>query len=135
MRAASRDLLFICLNTFVVVVSTHKQCNVKPLPSFISIVFNLPKFIVSSTSSSSSKNPLLNPITRSRTLFYLSIRDSSVTPRRGPRRSTVGYGQTVDLGEDEEEGLLGRPGDVSVGMKGLPPRWWDYHFSGVKACL
>jgi hypothetical protein len=47
MRAASRDLLFICLNTFVVVVSTHKQCNVKPLPSFISIVFNLPKFIVS----------------------------------------------------------------------------------------
>ena len=61
------------------------------------------------------------PVTRSRTLFFLSIRDSSVTPRRGPKRSAgVQYGNTLDVAEDEEEGLLGR---TSVDMKRLPPKW------------
>ena len=65
----------------------------------------------------SSAGPSNGPITRSRTLFYLSIRDSSVTPRRGPKRSEREYGSRVDEG-DEEEGLIGHRD-----TKGLPPKW------------
>lgn len=77
----------------------------------------------SSTSALASSS---KPITRSRTLFYLSIRDSSITgySRRGPRRSNAGYGDTVDVAEDEQDGLIGgRDGSFGVGVKGLPPKW------------
>jgi len=38
------------------------------------------------------------------------------------------YGDTVDVAEDEEQGLIGgKEGGLSV--KGLPPKWW------VDACL
>ncbi|ORY34566.1 t-SNARE [Naematelia encephala] len=78
--------------------------------------------------SSAGAGPSTQPITRSRTLFYLSIRDSSAPsyPQR-QRRSHVQYGDTIDVAEDDQEALLGggRPGDVSVGTKGLPPRWVD----------
>ena len=71
--------------------------------------------------------PQAEPVTRSRTLFYLSIRDSSITPHRGPKRSAAGYGNTLDVGEDEEDGLLpgagGKGGTIRVDMKGLPPKW------------
>ncbi|CAD6565083.1 MAG: hypothetical protein TREMPRED_000809 [Tremellales sp. Tagirdzhanova-0007] len=79
----------------------------------------------SSTTASSSQS---QPITRSRTLFYLSIRDSSVTTynRRGPRRAPAQYGDTVDVADDEQDGLIGgRDGSVGVGMRRLPPKWVD----------
>jgi syntaxin 16 len=74
------------------------------------------------SSSSTTSHPANQPITRSRTLFYLSIRDSSVTPRRGPRRSAATYGLTNDIAEEEDEGLLGGP-STRVDVKGLPPKW------------
>lgn len=95
------------------------------------VMFN-PYLPSSPASSSTSALPHSGPITRSRTLFYLSIRDSSITgygrrksrPVRGKRE----YGDTVDVAEDEEQGLIGgKEGGLSV--KGLPPKWW------VDACL
>ncbi|ORX37535.1 t-SNARE [Kockovaella imperatae] len=78
-----------------------------------------PTFGQTSNASSSSASTLTG-ITRSRTLFYLSIRDSSITPRRGPKRSPEGqYGNRMDA-TDEEEGLLG-----ARDTKGLPPKWVD----------
>jgi syntaxin 16 len=56
-------------------------------------------------------------------LFYLSVRDSSITPRR---RSRVQYGDTVDVADDEEEHLMGgRAGATAVDFNGLPPKWVD----------
>ncbi|KAK8849831.1 hypothetical protein IAR55_005167 [Kwoniella newhampshirensis] len=86
---------------------------------------------------SNSRNTNVNnteaiPITRSRTLLYLSIRDSSTTSyssgRRASKRAHRQYGDTVDVstGEEEEEGLIGgSSGSWNVDMKGLPPKWVD----------
>jgi hypothetical protein len=59
-------------------------------------------------------------VTRSRTLFYLSIRDS-ITPTHNRGRIKTGqYGDTLDIADNEEEERLiegtGRG-------KGLPPKW------------
>ena len=89
------------------------------------------------------------PITRSRTLFYLSVRDSAgpstwdrPSPSSRPSRSKRGgarggqageeqYGARNDVGEEEER-LIGGSGDgdedIRGGRKGkgkavLPPRW------------
>ncbi|WVW87090.1 hypothetical protein I302_109147 [Kwoniella bestiolae CBS 10118] len=77
----------------------------------------------SSSSLPSSSNARYDqPITRSRTLFYLSVRDSSTTYSSRVRKSNRQYGDTVDIGDDEEQiGLMGS----SSGGKGLPPRWVD----------
>lgn len=72
------------------------------------------------------------PITRSRTLFYLSVRDSSSTSySRGRRRSARGagfrqdYGDTVDVADEEERvGLMGDAAGSSGSTDGgLPPKW------------
>jgi syntaxin 16 len=78
--------------------------------------------------SGSSAAQQAQPISRSRTLFYLSVRDSSVTTtfdrRRSQARGHVQYGDTVDVADDEQEGLIGgRDGEVGLDMKGLPPKW------------
>ncbi|WRT69855.1 uncharacterized protein IL334_006846 [Kwoniella shivajii] len=90
-----------------------------------SINFN--PFSKSSSSSSSSDQP----ITRSRTLFYLSVRDSSTTYSSKIRKSDRQYGDTIDVGNDDEEeqiGLIGasssQGGNWERG-KGLPPKWVD----------
>ncbi|OXC85500.1 syntaxin 16 [Cryptococcus neoformans] len=80
----------------------------------------------------SNYNPLLpnpdEPIIRSRTLFFLSIRDSNPFSRARPSRE---YGHQISLdddgdGEGEGERLIGgREGWKEVGMKGLPPKWVD----------
>ncbi|KAK4684161.1 syntaxin 16, partial [Tremellales sp. Uapishka_1] len=79
----------------------------------------------SPSSPASGSTPSSAPITRSRTLFYLSIRDSSTSTafsRKSPARRT--YGNTVDIGDDEEEiGLIG--GYTPGPERGLPPRWVD----------
>lgn len=77
------------------------------------------------------------PITRSRTLFYLSVRDSagpSTWSRRRPQqRAGQEYGERNDVGEEEER-LIGSGeddwGGAGVGRgkgkgkaKGLPPKW------------
>ncbi|RXK37502.1 syntaxin 16 [Tremella mesenterica] len=70
--------------------------------------------------NSPSSNPVVQPVTRSRTLFYLSIRDSSIpysSRRKGKGRQ---YGETLDVA-DEEQGLM----DGQDGRSGLPPRWVD----------
>ncbi|WWC92642.1 uncharacterized protein L201_007601 [Kwoniella dendrophila CBS 6074] len=89
----------------------------------------------SSFNPSSSFNPFSKsstssnqPITRSRTLFYLSVRDSSSTYLSQSRKSSRQYGDTIDiLGDDEEQiGLIGSPNSgVSGSGKGLPPKWVD----------
>ncbi len=62
------------------------------------------------------------PITRSRTLFYLSVRDSSsFGSGRTPRLAAAQYGDTVDVEDDERGGLLGS--HAQVNMQGLPPKW------------
>lgn len=84
------------------------------------------------------------PITRSRTLFYLSVRDSAgpstwdrptssrprIGGRRGSRKPNEEYGARNDV-DDEEERLIGGNGEeegFGAGRKGkgkatLPPRW------------
>ncbi|TXT10615.1 hypothetical protein VHUM_02120 [Vanrija humicola] len=63
-------------------------------------------------------------VTRSRTLFYLSVRDSSTfSSARGSRIAAAQYGDTVDVADDEQGRLLG--GAHRVDMNGLPPKWVD----------
>jgi syntaxin 16 len=70
------------------------------------------------------------PVTRSRTLFYLSVRDSSTfgapPHRRPPTSSAAQYGDIGD--EDDERGglLAGQSGSGGVQLgpgAGLPPKW------------
>lgn len=79
-------------------------------------------------SASSSKAAADAPVTRSRTLFYLSVRDSSSFSRpsaRGGIGSVAQYGDTVDVDDDERGGLLGRAPSHRVDMEhGLPPKWY-----------
>ncbi|KAL7419442.1 t-SNARE affecting a late Golgi compartment protein 2 [Cryptotrichosporon argae] len=65
----------------------------------------------------------LHPVTRSRTLFYLSVRDTSSFASSSSRRPTRAYGVDED-DEDEHQGLM-RGAAVGVDMKGLPPKWVD----------
>lgn len=72
--------------------------------------------------ASTSKTPAEQPVTRSRTLFYLSVRDSSsFGSARAPRLAAAQYGDTVDVEDDERGGLLGA--HARVNMQGLPPKW------------
>ena len=77
--------------------------------------------------NTSPKNGAVEPLTRSRTLFYLSIRDSSIplSSRKGKGRQ---YGDTLDVA-DEEEGLIG----AQDGRVGLPPRWCADKLVGSEA--
>ena len=79
------------------------------------------------SSSTSHPSPHLQPVTRSRTLFYLSIRDSSSTSysRRGPRNGSAQYGDTIDVADDEHEGLIG-------GNKALRPKWSVYTLCSLR---
>ena len=75
-----------------------------------------------SRSSSSPADQGQQPITRSRTLFYLSIRDSTApTHHRGTIKSGQ-YGDTIDVADNEEEERL-IEGSGPAGAKGLPPKW------------
>jgi syntaxin 16 len=65
------------------------------------------------------------PVTRSRTLFFLSIRDS-ITPTHGRGRGKIKvgqYGDTLDIADNEEEERL-IEGSGHGGGKGLPPKWY-----------
>jgi syntaxin 16 len=74
----------------------------------------------STTSPSSSAH---TPITRSRTLLFISYRDSSA---RVPRTSRIGrqYEDSYHLG-DENEGLINHQGTphTSIDVE-LPPKWY-----------
>ena len=113
------------------------RLDLTSLSSTLSPMSN-PYFPSSPASSSNPASPLASgtqPITRSRTLFYLSIRDSSVTSysRRGPKRAHAQYGDTVDVADDESEGLMGgRGGSGGVDMRGLPPKWWSECLDGER---
>lgn len=83
-------------------------------------------YLPSSSYASSSKQKIDDqPVTRSRTLFYLSVRDSSTFAhggaRGGPRLGAAQYGDTIDVDDDERGGLL--QSHARVDMKGLPPQW------------
>jgi hypothetical protein len=76
--------------------------------------------LMSRPSTSSPADISQQPVTRSRTLFYLSIRDS-ITPTHNRGTIKTGqYGDTLDIADNEEEERLiegtGRG-------KGLPPKW------------
>lgn len=86
-----------------------------------------------------SEEPTGPPITRSRTLYYLSVRDSSTTRARSRRyrsAGTGGYGDSEGglLGSgtgqyEERAGLMGDQGGrdgqlmIDVSGNGLPPKW------------
>jgi len=77
--------------------------------------------LMSRPSTSSPADTSIQPVTRSRTLFYLSIRDS-ITPTHNRGTIKTGqYGDTLDIADNEEEERLiegtGRG-------KGLPPKWY-----------
>ncbi|WWC73846.1 uncharacterized protein I206_107818 [Kwoniella pini CBS 10737] len=87
---------------------------------------NIPNlsFAPSSSFNPYSKSTPDGPITRSRTLFYLSVRDSSSTYSSKVRKSDRQYGDTIDIGDDEEQiGLIGN--SSTIPGKGLPPKWVD----------
>ncbi|KAJ9104355.1 hypothetical protein QFC19_003997 [Naganishia cerealis] len=94
--------------------------------------------------SASGLDPADIPITRSRTLYYLSVRDSTTTRARSRRyypgaTSEYGYdgGSVGDArfggrgAEEETAGLMdapvGREGDYTLDIQraGLPPKWVD----------
>jgi hypothetical protein len=92
--------------------------------------------IGSSSSTIQTQSPVpAQPTTRSRTLFYLSVRDSSGNSKRY-RRRRGGYGDDSGtsnlLGVEGEEraGLMGRE-ESAMGLEmnrdplssGLPPKW------------
>ncbi|WWD20460.1 hypothetical protein CI109_104936 [Kwoniella shandongensis] len=111
-------------NPYLPLSPSSSSTSFAPYPSYPSNSRN-------SNNNNSNNNNDSQPITRSRTLFYLSIRDSSTTSyptsRRASKRAHRQYGDTVDVstGEEEEEGLIGREGNWGVDMKGLPPKWVD----------
>lgn len=59
------------------------------------------------------------PITRSRTLFFLSVRDTSTF---GSRRNAPGPSYGADVADDDERGGLLREHRVDF-SQGLPPKW------------
>jgi len=77
--------------------------------------------LMSRPSTSSPADTSQQPITRSRTLFYLSIRDSIIPAHSRGSIKTGQYGDTLDIADNEEEERLiegtGRG-------KGLPPKWY-----------
>ncbi len=91
-------------------------------------------------SAAAGATPAGPPVTRSRTLFFLSIRDTTGGgggAGKRYRRKQDGYGEVGSIGEDEREGLIpgeGRGGSVALDMDGqggavggqgagLPPKW------------
>lgn len=83
------------------------------------------------------------PITRSRTLYYLSVRDSNASTTRSRRyRSRGTYGESegglMGPGAEERAGLMGddesgRGGQHAIDVQGsgLPPRWSVRMFFGL----
>lgn len=75
-----------------------------------------------STAGSSS----LSPTTRSRTLLFISYRDSSVRSTRFSR-SRTSYDEPYGA-EDEHETLINAsPGHVTLDVE-LPPKWYIYFY-------
>lgn len=58
------------------------------------------------------------PITRNRTLFFLSVRDTSTFGSRRPAGPSYG----ADVADDDERGGLLREHRVDL-SQGLPPKW------------
>lgn len=90
---------------------------------------NQSNYAASGPSGPSTPAPQAQPVTRSRTLFYLSVKDSSGPSYSRSRRRGKGvrqdYGDTVDVAEEEERvGLMGPERGLGPGEGGLPPRWY-----------
>lgn len=79
--------------------------------------------LMSRPSTSSPADTSIQPVTRSRTLFYLSIRDS-ITPTHNRGTIKTGqYGDTLDIADNEEEERLIEGNGRG---KGLPPKWYAF---------
>lgn len=97
-----------------------------------------------------STPPSFRPITRSRTLYFLSIRSTFGHPSTSSRTAYGGqYGQGAESDDDEAAGLMGsrsrprrdkgkgkeregtagRGGEVRIEMSGLPPIWSVLHLT------
>ena len=81
------------------------------------------------SSSSSSASSSLNPTTRSRTLLFISYRDSRAGASRSRRaRIITNYDDAQDDGDDEHERLINAdPGHISLDAE-LPPKWSVPHY-------
>jgi syntaxin 16 len=77
---------------------------------------------MSSSSSSTSQ-----PTTRSRTLLFISYRDSRARSSRFSRTRPPSSYDDTDIGSNEYEGLMNsQPGHVSLDVD-LPPIWCHFH--------
>ncbi|KAL6310328.1 t-SNARE [Sparassis latifolia] len=66
-----------------------------------------------------------NPTTRSRTLLFISYRDSRAGSSRFRRSRVVTHYTDASLDSDEQEGLINHePGHIAIDAD-LPPRWVD----------
>ena len=64
------------------------------------------------------------PTIRSRTLLFLSYRDSRTRSTRFSRpRHRPAY-DDLDPLDDEHQGLISSPSHVAVDVNELPPQWW-----------
>ncbi|OCH85808.1 t-SNARE [Obba rivulosa] len=66
-----------------------------------------------------------SPATRSRTLLFISYRDSRASSSRSRRSRFTTYDDNAPYGDDEHEHLIGAdPGHVAIDAP-LPPKWVD----------
>ena len=77
--------------------------------------------LMSSSSSSSSSLPV--PTTRSRTLLFISYRDSRASSSRFKRRVLFSYDESNPDGDEQDRLIEPDPGHVSIDAE-LPPQWY-----------
>lgn len=66
--------------------------------------------------------------TRSRTLLFLSYRDSTARSSRRSRSRIDSYPDPYAQDDDEREGLIsssGQPVHAAIEVDALPPKWWE----------
>ncbi len=77
--------------------------------------------------SSSSSSSSLNPTTRSRTLLFISYRDSRAGASRSRRARIITNYDAAHDDDDEHERLINaEAGHISIDAE-LPPKWYVQH--------
>lgn len=85
-------------------------------------------------SSSSSIASSSNPTIRSRTLLFISYRDSRASSSRFKRRVLFNYDESNPDGDEEDRLIEPDAGHVSIDAE-LPPQWYVLSHSRIHAHL